>query len=85
MRKYKFYLHEDAGHGWLAVKRSLLEKLNLLDSVSGFSYQKGGTVYLEEDCDAGALLGVLSPENYEIVKAKHYDYSPIRNYNRYTK
>ena len=42
----------DPGHGWYKVSRKLLRKMNLLDKISSFSYQKGDWVYLEEDCDA---------------------------------
>ena len=43
---------QDPGHGWYKVSRKLLRKMNLLDKISSFSYQKGDWVYLEEDCDA---------------------------------
>ena len=42
----------DPGHGWYKVSRKLLRKMNLLDKISSFSYQKNDWVYLEEDCDA---------------------------------
>jgi len=47
---YKFI--SDPGHGWLEVTRAELETLDLLDKISRYSYQRGGFVYLEEDCDA---------------------------------
>jgi hypothetical protein len=47
-----FNFYTDPSHGWLKVKRSLVEKLGLIDSISVYSYQKGPWVYLEEDCDA---------------------------------
>jgi len=46
-----FTFHSDPGHGWLAVKRNLLVKLNIIGDISRYSYQNGQTVYLEEDCD----------------------------------
>ena len=46
-----FNFHMDAGHGWLAVKRKALEDADLLNQVSDYSYQRGETVYLEEDSD----------------------------------
>lgn len=49
MKIYKFY--SDPGHGWLAVKRVELEELDILYKISTYSYQKGATVYLEEDRD----------------------------------
>jgi hypothetical protein len=50
---YKFI--SDPGHGWLEVTRAELETLDLLDKISRYSYQRGGFVYLEEDCDAHLL------------------------------
>ena len=50
--KAKIYVKfDDPGHGWLAVKRKELAALGLLDKISIYSYQRGATVYLEEDCD----------------------------------
>ena len=48
---YRFF--EDPGHGWLEVTRAELERLGLLDKISGYSYQSidGLFVYLEEDSD----------------------------------
>ena len=53
MAAYEFKYYQDAGHGWVAVKRKLLEELDVAIRISGFSYQSksGSTVYLEEDCD----------------------------------
>lgn len=57
MEKIKtFYFHQDAGHGWLAVPRKELKALGILTQISGYSYQKGQTVYLEEDIDAQIFL-----------------------------
>ena len=84
MLKLKF--HCDAGHGWLAAKRNLLAKLGLLDKVSGYSYQRGGTVYLEEDCDAGLLINALKERGikFEIIQPKSWpNRSAIRSYDRY--
>jgi len=55
---YTFY--EDPGHGWLSVKRQELVDLNILNQISSYSYQRGNTVYLEEDCDAPVFLRVKS-------------------------
>lgn len=86
--KLKFY--SDAGHGWLAVKRELVDVLKI--EVSSFSYQKGKTVYLEEDSDATmfikAYLKSLSlPEDSKLQfeERNHKGSSPIRSYPRYTK
>ena len=44
--------HSDPGHGWLAVKLSEIKMLGIETDISEFSYIKGKTAYLEEDCDA---------------------------------
>lgn len=47
-----FKFHHDAGHGWLAVPYSAIEKLSIENQISTYSYRTGNTVYLEEDLDA---------------------------------
>lgn len=82
MMKFKFYA--DAGHGWLAVKRDLLEKFGLLNNVSHYSYQRGKTVYLEEDDDASMFLVHLASNNISFtLEEKHTERSPIRSYDHF--
>lgn len=85
MLKLKHY--SDAGHGWLAVKRSVLVSLKLIDLVTNYSYvsKSGGTVYLEEDQDASTLIKVLKQLNivYSIESVDHGDRSYIRNLKRF--
>lgn len=89
-----FVMHEDAGHGWLAVPRALLKLLQIEDKISGYSYQRGDTVYLEEDLDAGTFVSAFleyhgkKPNDYSAFNCTHHndgDSSPIRNYARYKK
>ena len=62
--KEKVYIfHSDPGHGWLAVKRHELETLGLANKITPYSYQRGKTVYLEEDQDAYTFM--------EAYKARH--------------
>jgi len=79
----KFYA--DPGHGWGAVKRKVLDQLGIADKITAFSYQKGQTVYLEEDCDLSTLVTALALKGETVqYKEKHTNkYSPIRSYNRY--
>jgi hypothetical protein len=44
-----FNCYEDPGHSWVKVPRKLINELKV--QVSTFSYQKGDSVYLEEDDD----------------------------------
>lgn len=78
--KIKFY--SDPGHGWGAVKRNLLDSMSILDKISTFSYQKGQTVYLEEDRDLPVLVTQLALKGIEVeYQNSHSDRrSPIRNY-----
>lgn len=83
----KFKFHSDAGHGWLAVKFDMLVDLSIQTKISGCSYVKNKTVYLEEDCDMGMFIKAYQ-EKYknkpEIVDLNNnYDRSPIRSFNNY--
>ena len=80
--KIKYY--HDAGHGWLAVKRNLLRESGLEEEISAFSYQKGQTVYLEEDCDAYKFVKAMEAKGYAFdVDHRHTERPPIRNYAGY--
>ncbi len=82
-----YYMHIDAGHGWLAVKRKELADLGILDKISSCSYQKGKTVYLEEDCDVALFVNAIGgSEAFKKLKFKdsYKEYSPIRNYNLFS-
>ncbi len=86
MKTLTLFFHRDAGHGWLAAKRSLLLRLGLLQKVTPYSYERGGTVYLEEDLDAGLLISHLKKtgQDYVVTIGKHFDRSPIRSYRGFT-
>lgn len=83
MRKY--YMHTDAGHAWLAVKRQELKELGIINKISLYSYQKGGTVYLEEDCDLSVFLNALGvtwqefTSKFRLIRS-HKDRSKVRSY-----
>ena len=47
----KYFFHNDPGHGWLEVGRDEIKGL----AISGYSYQRGDRVYLEEDGDLAQL------------------------------
>lgn len=80
----KIHVYTDSGHGWGAVKRTLLESLGIADKVSHYSYQRGQTVYLEEDCDLSLLVAEFKARGIQPQWVEHYtDRSPIRSYDRY--
>jgi hypothetical protein len=85
MAEVKLKHYQDPGHGWVAVKRKWVEDLGLKFTISHYSYQKGKTVYLEEDCDASLLVDELKRRGMKVeLVGKHTDLrSPIRSYEPY--
>jgi len=76
----------DAGHEWLAVKRTELEDLGIADAISVFSYVKGGTVYLEGDCDAARFFDAYKAKfgrEPQTRVGKHWDRWPGRSFEAY--
>jgi len=57
--KLVFNFHSDPSHGWLAVKKTLVRELGIVDQISAYSYMQGQSVYLEEDCDAGIFINAF--------------------------
>lgn len=84
-KTFKIKLYTDSGHGWGAVKRQKLLEQGVAHKITGFSYQKGGTVYLEEDCDLPTFVTALALKGITIEwEDKHTEgRSPIRNYDSY--
>ena len=83
--KFKVKFYTDPGHGWAAVKRGVLTDLGIADKITAYSYQRGQTVYLEEDCDLSTLATALSLKGTVLeYQTIHTDRrSPIRSYERY--
>jgi len=78
--------HSDAGHGWLAVKITDLFFLGIQNEISGYSYMRGDSAYLEEDCDTGRFLNAAKAKGIVVTiqeSDSHPDRSPIRSYFRY--
>lgn len=85
MSKLVLKKYNDPGHGWVAVKRKLIVQLGIADKISGWSYQKGQTVYLEEDGDMDLLLEALRVRKIEYETKVIYckGHSKIRGYESY--
>lgn len=82
----KLNVYSDPGHGWAAVPLTLLQRLDLLDKITPYSYMRGKYAYLEEDCDlntfmAAALAAGLAVEFRQYVSG--YRRSRIRGYCSY--
>lgn len=77
--------HSDAGHGWLAIKEQKLKDIGVYEMVSGYSYRKGKTVYLEEDCDAPLAIGRLEELGipFTIKRGAYQERSNIRSYDSF--
>jgi hypothetical protein len=75
----------DPGHGWVKVPRKLLERLSIADKISSYSYSRGDSVYLEEDCDLGRLYNATDKRGIKIdLVTRHTNrQSKIRSYNSY--
>jgi hypothetical protein len=84
----KLHFTADPGHGWLHVKRAVALDVMGIDFVrlSSCSYQRGKTLYLEEDCDALLFMNCARARGLEIdVVYNHTDRSaPIRSYESLT-
>lgn len=67
--KQEFYFYTDPGHGWLDVPRALLHELGIAERVSRYSYQRGDSVFLEEDCDYSLFRKAMMDAGREFTTA----------------
>ncbi|CAH1905028.1 conserved hypothetical protein [Candidatus Nitrotoga sp. HW29] len=76
-----FHFYADPGHGWLAVKKHYLHSFGIASQITPYSYQRGDTAYLEEDCDLSVFLAALKEAD---IRTHHTDCrSRIRSYESY--
>ncbi len=81
-----FNFFSDPGHGWMAVKKRQLVELGIAAKITPYSYQRGDTAYLEEDCDVALFFEVFQKLTGEKpVLKNHFSNrsSKIRNYESY--
>jgi len=85
MKNLKLNYFTDPGHGWVSVKLQTLKDLGIADKVSHYSYIRGLSAYLEEDCDLGLLYQACDSRGLKIdLTTKHTNKrSPIRSYATY--
>lgn len=85
MSTFKIKFYSDPCHGWGAVKRKVLFDLGIANKITAFSYQKGDTVYLEEDCDLPTLVTALSVKGISVEYTQNHTERrhPIRRYDRF--
>ena len=81
----KFTYYTDPGHGWIRVKKQLLIELNIAVDISNYSYMKGNSAYLEEDCDLQKLSDALIKvgKTLELIQKHTNKNSRIRSYAKY--
>jgi hypothetical protein len=60
-----YTFHTDPGHGWLEVPMTDIDRLGLASKISRYSYRKGETAYLEEDCDASLFVEAIKASGSE--------------------
>jgi hypothetical protein len=84
--KTNFRAFSDPGHGWLRVPYSELERLDIADKITRYSYQKGDNVFLEEDRDLTTFLEARKARNEPVkIQTVSIDRSSrIRSYESYT-
>ena len=82
MKTLKLNYFTDPGHGWVSVKRKTLIDLGIENHISTYSYMRGNSAYLEEDCDLGLLYRACDSMGIDInLTTKHTNKrSPIRSY-----
>jgi hypothetical protein len=83
--KSKFKFYSDPGHGWLRVPYSELERLDIADKITHYSYTKGDNVFLEEDCDMSTYMRAKNAlnETVDIQVIRCNRQSRIRGYEKY--
>lgn len=82
MTKMKIKFYSDPGHGWAAVKMKTLVDLGIANKITPYSYMRGKTAYLEEDCDLSTFVNACKAQGITPTFIdKHTDAShPIRSY-----
>ena len=84
MKKQTLIYFTDSGHGWLKVSRDDLATLGLTEKISLFSYTRGDSVYLEEDCDMTAYMIAADNAGWTVkLRGRNSDRSKIRSYEPY--
>ena len=78
---------KDYSHAWLSVKAKEIIEVGIEDKISSYSYMKGKSVYLEEDCDANVYIMAQKEHGTEvkIIEGKCTKSSPVRSYKNYRK
>ena len=77
----------DPGHGWCKVSIKLLQKLDLVEKITHYSYIRGDYAYLEEDCDLSLLMAAARDNGIALsFRERNSPERPsrVRNYEHYS-
>jgi hypothetical protein len=85
MKPKVYVLHTDPGHGWLAVKHRELKELGIADRITRYSYARGTTAYLEEDCDLATFFSAYHARHGQDpqYRTSYREHSAIRSFDPY--
>lgn len=85
MRKITLNVYTDPSHGWIKIALKHLNKLNLIDKITPFSFIYNNHAYLEEDCDASLLIDTLKQNDIHFEFRYHHSNtsSKLRYYDSY--
>jgi hypothetical protein len=80
-----FQVYNDPGHAWVKVPLKLLEELYILHNISSYSFMRGDSAYLEEDCDAVVFDDAMRERGFTRKYKDHFTdcASRIRGYEDY--
>lgn len=75
----------DPGHGWIEAPIQLLKQLGIVNKITSYSYRKGNTAFLEEDCDSVPSFDGANQtrRKYDIIEHHTNNDSKIRDYHSY--
>jgi len=85
MKKITLQVFTDPSHGWIKISLNHLNKLNLIDKITPFSFINNKHAYLEEDCDASLLIDTLKQNDIHFEFRYHHSNtsSKLRYYDQY--
>jgi len=86
MQDKTYIFHTDPGHGWVAVPFKDIVELGIQNDISGYSYVKGKTAYLEEDCDAAVFIKAYKAKFGKMFKFResYKEHTNIRYFDDYS-
>jgi hypothetical protein len=86
IKKLTVTFMSDPGHGWFKIERKILRSLDSFYKISSYSYERGTSVFLEEDQDAEIIFLELKRRGVDVrikIAKQSNKLSKIRSYNRF--